>query len=64
MSHTCPAAGCTKTIPSHMVACKAHWFKVPKELRDQIWATYRTKPGGPAHREAVFEAVRLLRGES
>lgn len=24
-----------------MFMCKRHWFKLPKHLRDRIWATYR-----------------------
>jgi hypothetical protein len=24
-----------------MWGCKAHWFKLPKRLRDRIWETYR-----------------------
>jgi hypothetical protein len=23
-----------------MWGCKLHWFKLPKRLRDRIWATY------------------------
>jgi hypothetical protein len=25
-----------------MWGCKAHWFKLPKRLRDKVWATYRS----------------------
>jgi len=24
-----------------MWGCREHWFKIPKTLRDRIWATYR-----------------------
>jgi hypothetical protein len=24
-----------------MWGCKDHWFKLPKALRDKVWATYR-----------------------
>jgi hypothetical protein len=24
-----------------MLACKPHWFQLPKAIRDEIWATYR-----------------------
>lgn len=41
MSHTCHAIGCEKRVPPTMFMCKSHWFKVPKFLRDGIWATYR-----------------------
>lgn len=41
MSHTCHWPGCGKAVPPSMWGCKAHWFKLPKALRDRIWATYR-----------------------
>jgi hypothetical protein len=24
-----------------MWGCKAHWFQLPKDIRDRIWATYQ-----------------------
>lgn len=41
MSHTCHAKGCDRRVPPRMFMCKAHWFRLPKPLRDAIWATYR-----------------------
>jgi hypothetical protein len=26
---------------STMFSCKAHWFRLPKQLRDEIWRDYR-----------------------
>lgn len=43
MSHTCHAIGCETPVPPKMFMCKPHWFKLPKPMRDGIWATY--KPG-------------------
>lgn len=40
MAHTCHWPGCTKEVPPKMWGCKTHWFKLPKRLRDKIWATY------------------------
>lgn len=39
--HTCHWPGCGKAVPPAMWGCKAHWFKLPKRLRDRIWETYR-----------------------
>lgn len=39
--HTCHWPGCGKQVPPAMWGCKEHWFKLPKGLRDRIWATYR-----------------------
>jgi hypothetical protein len=38
--HTCHWPGCDKQVPPAMWGCKPHWFKLPKHLRDHIWATY------------------------
>lgn len=39
--HQCNWPGCVKEVPPAMWGCKQHWFRLPKHLRDQIWATYR-----------------------
>jgi transcriptional regulator with XRE-family HTH domain len=38
--HHCHWPNCTAQVPPAMWGCKAHWFKLPKQLRDRIWATY------------------------
>jgi hypothetical protein len=40
-SHTCHWPGCKLQVPPSMWGCKQHWFKLPKNLRDRIWNTYR-----------------------
>jgi hypothetical protein len=40
-AHTCHWPGCTKQVPPAMWGCKAHWFKLPQHLRNEIWRTYR-----------------------
>ncbi len=39
--HTCHWPGCGKQCPPAMWGCKTHWFKLPKNLRDRIWRTFR-----------------------
>lgn len=63
MSHTCHWPGCKAEVPPAMWGCKSHWFRLPKMLRDRIWATYRagqeiTKTPSDAYLNAA-EAVRL-----
>lgn len=41
MPHKCHATGCGMPVPPVMFMCKPHWFRVPKPMRDRIWATYR-----------------------
>lgn len=38
--HTCHWPGCQVQVPPAMWGCKPHWFKLPKRLRDAIWAAY------------------------
>lgn len=40
--HVCHWPGCKKRVPPALWGCRAHWFKLPKILRDKIWRTYRT----------------------
>lgn len=40
MKHTCHWPDCPKEVPPSMWGCKAHWFALPKFLRDKIWETY------------------------
>ena len=57
--HDCHWPGCTKPVPPAMWGCKTHWFRIPKPLRDRIWATYRPgqeKTGTPTR--AYVEAAR------
>jgi hypothetical protein len=40
-THRCHARACTKHVPPEMLMCKRHWFRVPKRVRDAVWAHYR-----------------------
>lgn len=65
MAHTCHAAGCNKHVPPQMFMCKKHWFSLPKQLRDDIWETYREGQCDDweiSHRyaEAARTAVRFV----
>jgi hypothetical protein len=39
--HTCHWPGCDRQVPPALWGCKAHWYALPKALRDKIWRTYR-----------------------
>ena len=39
--HHCHWPGCTKQVPPAMWGCREHWYKLPANLRNHIWATYR-----------------------
>ena len=39
--HTCHWPRCGKQVPPAVWGCRTHWFRLPKSLRDRIWAAYR-----------------------
>lgn len=39
--HHCHWPGCEKKVPPAMWGCYRHWMKLPKWLRDKVWAVYR-----------------------
>lgn len=38
-ANECPVDGCTAGRRSNQLMCKSHWYKVPKAIRDEVWAT-------------------------
>ncbi len=40
--HVCHAIACTEMVPPKMLMCRKHWFSVPKIIRDQVMAHYRS----------------------
>lgn len=56
MTHRCPG-GCGQQVAQHLYACKQDWFRLPKEIRNEIWRTYRRNDAGE-HLAAMSEAAR------
>jgi hypothetical protein len=60
-NHLCHWPGCGKQVPPAMWSCLHHWLRLPKPLRDRIWAAYR--PGqeldGRPSREYVQAAIEV-----
>lgn len=38
--HLCPAKGCKESVPNSQLACREHWFQLPKALRTRIYEEY------------------------
>jgi hypothetical protein len=55
--HQCPGAGCTRTVPNRMIACRTHWYWVSKATRDRVWATYYAGRGSDEHLDAIADAI-------
>jgi hypothetical protein len=39
--HSCHWPGCKAQVPPALWGCKAHWMKIPKNLRNRILSTYQ-----------------------
>jgi hypothetical protein len=59
LASRCPVPGCRAQIDATRLMCRAHWYLVPKCIRDRVWATWRSGHGAlsPEHREAVRAAI-------
>lgn len=61
MSHVCPAPTCSERIPDHQLACRGHWYQLPKAIREAVWDAYL--PGqsaatmSPSYRRALKDAT-------
>lgn len=40
-AHRCHWPNCGEQVPPARWGCRAHWYALPKRLRDRIWQTYR-----------------------
>jgi hypothetical protein len=38
--HLCHWPGCDVEVPPAMWGCKTHWYRLPKDIRGEIWSTY------------------------
>lgn len=55
--HPCPGCG-APGVPHHQLGCKPCWFRLPKDIRDEVNRAYRARQRDPAaHRRALREAT-------
>lgn len=57
--HTCHWPGCDRQVPPAMWGCRPHWFKLPKALRDRIWAAY--EPGQEKRMDPTADYLEAAR---
>lgn len=61
----CPSPGCRELRDTRYMACKTHWFQLPKEMRDRIWSLgrtpFRTAQTVAGYRAAVRAAIQYLK---
>jgi hypothetical protein len=49
--------GCRAQIDASRLMCRSHWYLVPKQIRDRVWATWRSGQG--AYSVEHLETVRM-----
>lgn len=53
--HHCHWPGCLEQVPPAMWGCRRHWYALPLELRNKIWASYR-----PGQEDDLKPSARYL----
>ena len=53
----CQVPGCDDQIDPSRLMCRRHWYRVPKQLRDRVWATWQSGRGTSSTEHQI--AVRL-----
>src|ERR1035437_5921269 len=58
----CPIPGCGRPIDPSRLMCRSHWYLVPKDVRDLVWATWRSGQGAfsHGHQGAVLMAIAAV----
>jgi hypothetical protein len=54
--HECPRPNCTARVRNDLLACRPHWFELPRDIRDRVWRAWTTG-SVIAHRAAVSDAI-------
>lgn len=62
MDHKCPKDGCMAPVPVDMLACRQHWYSVPKPIRMAVWRAWDNGAGAgtPEHTRAIEAAVSAM----
>lgn len=54
----CAATGCTEQVSAEFLMCRNHWFRVPQDIRNKVFQTWRRARRDPeAYQEARSEAI-------
>lgn len=60
MTHKCPHRQCTLQVSAARLACRPHWYMLPKDLREAVWNAYNSGDR-LGHRQAVSAALTWYR---
>lgn len=53
--HACPWPGCAQRVPRYLWGCRAHWYQLPRHLRDECLDAWRS--GSMADHGAALDAI-------
>lgn len=66
--HECPAPGCKERISDGVLACREHWFELPRPIRGRINRWYFIGQSAatmtPEYREALADARAFWEGRT
>lgn len=67
MTHICPARGCPRKVPDHLLMCGICWRQVPRHLQRAVNAAYARGRGmlsnglpGPELADAQLAAIEAV----
>jgi len=62
MSHRCPKTGCDEIVSDGQLACRPHWYSIPKPLRNAVWRAWNHGKGAGSneHWAAISAAIEAL----
>jgi len=68
MNHTCHHPNCNVSVPPKMLACRAHWFQLPLDIRNRVWEVYVpgqeiTKTPSPEYLEVIAQVQEYWRSK-
>lgn len=60
LTGTCNVPGCDENIPTNLVMCREHWFKVSSALRESLLKLSKGKSGrtSVAYQQYLRDAIR------
>lgn len=64
-THRCAADDCDEQISHDHLMCRIHWYRVPQDIRNEVWRTFRRIHRDQAsYIEARNEAIASLRPDA
>lgn len=61
--HNCPGPGCKAQVPYEMLACRSHWYQVPRAIRNAVYSAWAGGAGAGSHEHltAMDKAISTMR---